>query len=334
MPRKKPGNQGNGREKLSIQHSGFAPYLHRYLEDRRINHYSEDSLQRYDSNLRQFIVWCDERALNHPTEVSKPILDRYKKHLYYQRKTNGNPLSITSQRIKLASLKAWFKWLVQENYLPTNPASEIALPRVPQRLPRHILDHDEIGSLMNSVELNKAQGLRDRAVMELLYSCGLRRKECAQLILSDLDLNRATVFVREGKGHKDRLLPVGELACQWLEKYLMDARSELLLHWDSTDALFIDDYGEGYNADRLGRIIKKYLNKAEIRVEGGAHLLRHAMATHMLENGADIRFIQAMLGHSDLRATQIYTRVSVEKLREIHKATHPAKCGAAKQEKY
>ncbi|MBL4827256.1 MAG: tyrosine-type recombinase/integrase [Spongiibacteraceae bacterium] len=142
------------------------------------------------------------------------------------------------------------------------------------------------------------------------------------------------MFVREGKGHKDRLLPVGELACQWLEKYLMDARSELLLHWDSSNALFIDDYGEGYNADRLGRIIKKHLNKAEIRVEGGAHLLRHAMATHMLESGADIRFIQAMLGHSDLRATQIYTRVSVEKLREIHKATHLAKCGAAKQEKY
>ena len=164
--------------------------------------------------------------------------------------------------------------------------------------------------------------------MELLYSCGLRRNECASLRLVDFDVKRSTIFVNERKGKKDRLLPVGELACLWLRKYLDTARPELLTA-NAHDALFITNYGEAYNADCLGRIVKSHMKKAGIEAEGAAHLLRHAMATHMLENGADIRFIQTMLGHADLRVTQIYTQVTVEKLREIHKATHPAKVTAS-----
>ena len=167
--------------------------------------------------------------------------------------------------------------------------------------------------------------------MELLYSCGLRRNECASLRLIDFDPKRATVFIHEGKGKKDRLLPVGELACLWLNRYLRESRPELVTA-SAQDALFISNYGEAYNADCLGRIVKSHMKKAGIEAEGAAHLLRHAMATHMLENGADIRFIQTMLGHADLRATQVYTQVSVEKLREIHRATHPAKVNNAKHE--
>ncbi len=324
MPRRKPGGEGNHRDRLAIEHSGFAPYLARYLEHRLINHYSEDNLRRCDSNLRQFILWSDERGLVSPTEVTKPILERYKKHLYYHRKANGEPLGISSQVIKLVSIKSWFKWLVRENYLLYNPASELSLPRMPQHIPRHILSQNEVGALMNAADITTPEGLRDRAIMELLYSSGLRRQECAGLRLSDIDLTRASVFVREGKGGKDRLLPVGEWACAWLDKYLQDSRPALVLHWND-EALFIDNYGDAYNADRLGAMVKRHLKKAGIDVVGSAHLLRHAMATHMLENGADIRFIQTMLGHADLRATEIYTRVSVEKLREVHRATHPAK---------
>ena len=328
MPRVKPG--GRGRDKLPIAHSGFAPYLQRYLENRRINHYSADSLQRYDSSLRQFIVWCDARGLDSPTAITKPILERYKKHLFYTRKANGEPLSISSQSVKLANLKAWLKWLTRENYLLYNPASDLTLPRRPQRLPSHILSLDNIDALMNSADISMPEGLRDRAIMEVLYSSGLRRKECADLLLTSIDLRQGTVFVRAGKGGKDRLLPLGDRACRWLDKYLHDSRPALLVDWRA-EALFIDNYGGAYNADCLGRVVKKHLKLAGIDVPGGAHLLRHAMATHMLENGADIRFIQAMLGHADLRATEVYTRVSVAKLREIHRATHPAKQGNPKK---
>lgn len=256
--------------------------------------------------------------------ITKPILERYKKHLYYSRKSNGEPLSFNGQSTLLSSIKTFFKWLTQQNYLLYNPASELQLPRKPTQLPRYLLSLEETQDLLNSADVQTVGGIRDRAVMELLYSCGLRRQECANLQLQDVDLKRQSVFVREGKGGKDRLLPIGDSATAWLIKYLEDARPELMIGLDDY-ALFISDYGEPYQGSGIGRLVKRAMKKAGIEKEGSAHLFRHAMATHMLENGADIRFIQAMLGHSDLKSTQVYTRVSIEKLREIHKATHPSR---------
>ena len=322
MARRKPGGQGSGRDKLPIEHSAFYPYLQRYLEHLKIINRSEQTGARYDSNLRQFILWCDEREIEDPRAVTKPILERFQKHLYYSRKENGDPLSFSSQKTKLSSLKAWFKWLTRENHLLYNPASELVMPKTPERLPRYILSMEDIHNLMNSVDLETDGGIRDRAILELLYSSGLRRSECASLTVADIDLKRQTVFIREGKGGKDRLIPMGDDAAKWLNKYLEDVRPAMVTG-QAGYTLFIDNYGGAYNADCMGRLVKTYLKKAEIEVEGAAHLLRHAMATHMLENGADLRYIQSMLGHSDTRATEIYTRVSVEKLREIHKATHP-----------
>ena len=151
------------------------------------------------------------------------------------------------------------------------------------------------------------------------------------LKIYDIDIKRAIVIIRHGKGNKQRMLPIGERAIDWLKKYQDDGRNELTGPLDD-DKYFIIDYGELFNGNELGRLIKKYLKQANIDVVGSCHLLRHAMATHMLDHCADIRFIQAMLGHEDLNSTEIYTRVSVEKLREIHRATHPAKAEKSNQE--
>lgn len=319
--KKKPsGYQG---VKLSVEHTGFYPYLCDYLESRLINNYSSETNRRYDSNIRKLIVWCDERGINDPRGITKPILERYKKYLYYSRKKNGEPMSFSGQSAILCSIKTFFKWLTQNNYLLYNPASELQLPRRPKQLPRHLLSQEETQDLLNAADINTVSGIRDRAVMELLYSCGLRRQECANLQLHDVQLKQQTVFVREGKGGKDRVVPMGDSAAQWLNKYLEDVRPELITQ--SQEALFINDYAESYSGAGIGRLVKKAMKKACIDKTGSAHLFRHAMATHMLDNGADIRFIQAMLGHSDLKSTQIYTQVSIEKLREIHKATHPNK---------
>ena len=322
--KRKPG--GYQREKLAIEHTGFYPYLRDYLESRLINNYSAETNRRHDSNVRKFIVWCDDRNVDDPRSITKPILERYKKHLYYSRKSNGDPLSFNGQATVLSSIKGFFKWLTQQNYLLYNPASELQLPKKPNQLPRNLLSLEETQDLLNSANVQTVEGIRDRAVMELLYSCGLRRQECANLALHDIDMKRQTLFVREGKGGKDRVLPIGDSATGWLIKYLDDARPELIIDVNEY-SLFISDYGEAYQGAGIGRLVKRAMKKANIEKEGSAHLFRHAMATHMLENGADIRFIQAMLGHSDLKSTQVYTRVSIEKLREIHKATHPAKGG-------
>lgn len=255
--------------------------------------------------------------------ITKPILERYRKHLFYSRKTNGEPLSFHSQQVMLSSLKSFFKWLEEENYLPYNPASEIKLPKAPKHLPKTILSIDTVEDLLSQPDVDTPDGLRDRTILELLYSCGLRRTELAELKVFDVDFKRGIVVVQSGKGGKSRVLPLGDSAILWLTHYLNTVRDRLISPMDD-DCLFITDYGEPYNGGILGSMVKKYMKQA-IEVTGSCHLLRHAMATHMLENGADIRFIQAMLGHDDLKSTQIYTRVSVEKLREIHKATHPSK---------
>ena len=147
---------------------------------------------------------------------------------------------------------------------------------------------------------------------------------CINLKEHDIDHARKTVFVKEGKNNQDRYLPLGQRALHWIQKYQREVRDHLLINHQEQH-LFLTDYGEAFKGSYLGHLVKRYIQQAGITVPGSCHLFRHAMATHMLENGADIRFIQVMLGHADLSTTEIYTRVSIEKLREIHTARHPAK---------
>ena len=311
------------REAVAIEHTGFYAYLTRYLETLSIRNYSNSTLIRRENGLRRFIGWCDERGLNAPQAITKPILESYQRFLYYYRQDNGAPLSPTTQARYLTNIKQFFKWLTRENYLLYNPASELILPKTTASLPV-VLSEEEVERLLQQPDITTPYGLRDRAILELFYSVGLRRTELCNLQVSDLSLSRQTVFVKEGKGGKDRLLPVGERALIWLTKYLNEVRQELLLHVTES-TLFLNDYGEPFRDSKLGDKVKRYMKNAGITAPGSCHLLRHAMATHMLENGAELRFIQAMLGHSDFRATQVYTHVSIRKLQEIHAATHPAK---------
>jgi integrase/recombinase XerD len=229
----------------------------------------------------------------------------------------------------LTPIKSFFKWLTQENYLLYNPASELVLPKKPKALPRVVLSVEQVLHILEQPDINTASGLRDRAILEVLYATGIRRAELTQLYHYDIDQARQTVLVREGKYNKDRYLPLGARAFQWVNRYRFEVRDSLLLDHKEPH-LFLTDYGEPFNGSYLGALVKRYIAQAEIKVTGSCHLLRHAMATHMLENGADIRYIQSMLGHSDLSTTEIYTRVSIEKLQQIHAATHPAKLNDTK----
>lgn len=237
--------------------------------------------------------------------------------------TNGAPISPTTRCRYLTNLRQFFKWLTQENYLLYNPASELVLPKTTASLPV-VLTDEEVEALMEQPDTETPYGLRGRAILEDFYSTGIRRTELCRLELSDLSLSRLTLFIREGKGGKDRLLPLGERAARWLTRYVNEVRPQLLLDV-SEPTLFLNDYGGMFRDSKLGDRVKRYLKNAGITAPGSCHLLRHAMATHMLENGAELRFIQAMLGHADFRATQVYTHVSIRKLQEIHAATHPAK---------
>jgi integrase/recombinase XerD len=298
-------------------------YVEAHFEWMLVTGYSADTVRARRIALRRFVLWCAERDLHAPQDITKPILERYQRYLFYYRNKDGRPMTLGSQQGYLAPLKTLFKWLARENHMLYNPASELQLPKQPKRLPRTILSVQEVEAILNEAEPATVHGLRDRAMLETLYSTGLRRMELVALALYDVDLTRRLVFVREGKGRRDRVIPIGERACAWLEKYLIEARPHLLT--GNSAALFVSDYGEPVTPELLATKVKRYMEFAGVHKSGSCHLFRHACATHMLENGADTRFIQALLGHADLATTQIYTHVSVEKLREIHDATHPAR---------
>lgn len=298
-------------------------YVNAHLDWMLTHNYSADTVRARRVALRRFVTWCAERSLDDPRGITKPILERYQRGLFYYRKPDGKPLTLGTQHGCLAPLKTFFKWAARENHILYNPASELELPRQPKRLPRNLLSVQEVEAILNEAEPGNAQGLRDRAMLELLYSTGLRRMEAPHLALYDVDLTRRLVFVREGKGKKDRVVPLGERAAAWVDKYLTEARPELLAA--PGEALFVSDYGEPMSADQVSDKVRRYKEFAGIHKPGAAHLLRHACATHMLDNGADIRFIQELLGHSNLATTEIYTHVSIDKLQQIHAATHPAR---------
>ena len=311
------------RPPVAIEHTAFHAYLVAYNDAMAVRGYSPRTLHRRESDLRRFAGWCDERGLTRPQDVTKPVLERYQKHFYTYRQANGEPLSAASQNHYLTSVRQLFKWLTRENHLLYNPASELVIIQNRASLPV-VLSIEEVERLMQTPDLRTLPGLRDRAMLECFYSTGVRRAELCALTLGDLSLSRRTVLVRQGKGNKDRLLPLGERACYWLARYLDTVRPELLADIRE-QTLFLSDYGEPFRDNKLGDRVKRYLKHAGIDAPGSCHLLRHACATHMLENGAELRFIQALLGHADPRATQLYTHVSIRKLAEVHALTHPAK---------
>jgi integrase/recombinase XerD len=319
----KPVGPSNRDRADPLGHLPLTAYMNAHFEWMLVSGYSEDTVRARRTALRRFIVWCEERALRDPKDITKPILERYQRHLFYYRKVDGRPMTLGTQFGCLAPLKTFFKWLAKENHILYNPASEITLPKLPKHLPRVILSIQEVEAILREAEPSTASGLRDRAMLETLYSTALRRMELPGLALYDVDLTRRLVMVREGKGKRDRVVPIGERAAAWVDKYLHEARPQLLV--GDTEALFLTDYGEPMTPEYVAECVRRYMHFAGVKKPGACHLFRHACATHMLENGADTRFIQALLGHADLGTTQIYTRVSIDKLREIHDATHPAK---------
>jgi len=307
-----------------IEHNGITRYLQHFLAWSAAMNYSGETNKKRDDSIQRFILWCDQRNLQSPQEITKPVLERYRRYLYHYRKTDGEPLSFSTQHSLLAPLKAFFKWLAKENHILYNPASEFELPRVPKRLPKHILSIAEIESVLNHTSLFGPIGIRDRAIMETFYSTGTRKMELVNLKLNDLDLVRGTVTIFEGKWRKDRVVPIGDRACAWVRKYKEEVRPDLVNDEDN-GYLFLTEYGEPMLKNRVSDLVKRYLDAVGIDKPGACHLFRHSMATHMLENGADIRYIQMILGHVNLSSTEIYTQVSIKKLKEVHALTHPAK---------
>ncbi len=302
---------------------GFWLLLLEHIEQMRVRGLAAATIRVRVAYVKSFALWCLDRDLMQPAHVTKPILESYQRYLFRYRKACGEPLSWRSQNMHIAQVNQFFRYLVKYNHLPFNPASELELPKQPKSLPKAILSPDEVERILAEPDTTTALGLRDRAILELLYSSGIRRAELCRLQLEQIDVDRRSLFVHKGKGQKDRYVPVGLRALTWVARYVADARERLLLdHKERT--LFLTKDGEPLNPDTLTEYARRYIRSAGVDKSGACHIFRHTMATLMHENGADIRYIQAILGHERLETTQIYTQTSLRKLLEIHRQTHPA----------
>jgi integrase/recombinase XerD len=295
----------------------------RYLEWIASHNFSGDTVATRRIYLRYFHDWCEERGLTTPVEITRPILERYQRWLYYYRKSNGQPLGFRTQHTRLTAIKSFFQWMARQNFLLHNPASEIILPRMEHRLPKYVLTVQEAEQIMQVPNIHEAEGLRDRAILETFYSTGMRRMELAGLKVYDFDNDRETLTIRQGKGRKDRVIPIGLRALAWIGKYLDQARAQILTGFDD-GTVFLNFRGEPFDRRQLTALVRRHLIGSGVGKMGGCHLFRHTVATLMLENGADIRVIQQLLGHVKLTTTELYTRVSINLLRQVYNATHPA----------
>jgi integrase/recombinase XerD len=303
--------------------AGFPRLVDEFCEDMAARGYSPRTIGNRRAMLAFLAAWLAERGVARPAEVTRPVLESYQRHLFHYRKKDGDPLSFRSQSQRLLAVRAFFKWAARQRHVLHNPASEIELPRAERRLPRPALTAAEAELVLAQPDLADPLGVRDRAILEVFYSTGILRSELAGLAVTDIDHERATLLVRQGKGKKDRMIPIGGRALAWTGRYLAEVRPKLAIG-DDDGTLFLTAEGEPFSLDRLTQLASRHVKASGVPKQEACHLFRHTMATLMLEGGADIRYIQAMLGHARLDTTQIYAQVSVRALQAIHAATHPA----------
>lgn len=302
---------------------GFGCLAEAYYEWMLFKGYSPVTIESARGYLKHFGLWLLERDIHKPILVSRTIIERYQKFIFHYRKEDGLPLTFNSIKQKLVSVRGFYGWLTRKGHIPANPAADIDLPRTESRLPGNLLTIGEVEKIMQIPDIDKPDGIRDRAILEVLYSTGVRRKELTRLKILDADLKWQTLHIRDGKGKKDRIVPLGERATAWINKYLVESRPCYAAEPDE-GWLFITREGMSLTGVWLGALVRKHIIAANIEKRGSCHMFRHSMATLMLEGGADIRYIQQMLGHATINTTQVYTKVSLKKLKEIHGKTHPA----------
>lgn len=249
----------------------------------------------------------------------------YRRYLFHYRhpKTNA-PLRFSTQASYLMSIRRWFVWLFAEKFIAEDIGEKLELPKEERRLPSDVLTIDEVESLINQADVDTLLGLRDRAMLETFYSTAIRCGELCRLQVYDLESDRGVAKITQGKGRKDRVVPIGQRASLWIHKYVTDVRPKFVVE-SNESTLFVSCHGRPLGRNNVSAIVKSYMLAAGIKKGGSCHLLRHTAATLMMENGADLRSLQLLLGYERLNTTQIYTHVSIQRLKEVHDKTHPAK---------
>lgn len=276
---------------------------------------SANTRQAYERDLRLFCKTLGFKNSDALVNVSREQITWYMTQL----KEKG--LAAATIARKLAAIKAFYRFMTAEGYMDANPAEVVEAGTKGIKLP-HVLSEDEVVRLLNQPDITTSEGFRDRTMLEVLYATGMRVSELINLTLERVDLNMKYI-IAFGKGSKERIVPLGSVAAEFLQQYLEKVRPKLTHAGRNTNIVFLAFGGHELTRQRFWQIIRAYGRKANINKALTPHILRHSFATHLLDNGADLRSVQELLGHSDISTTQIYTHLTNKRLRDIYAKAHP-----------
>ncbi len=291
---------------------------------------AKNTLESYERDLRGFVVYVEENFLsreevaaataqNQEYRINKIQITR--SHvLNYLESLHNRGLSVSTRSRNLASIRSFFNFLMQEKKVSENPTLDMKSPKQEKKLPQ-VLSMKEVDSLLEQPDETLPTGVRDKAMLELLYASGMRVTELIGLNVNDVNLNSGYIRCL-GKGSKERIVPIGGTAAQKVKNYLDNTRSRQITK-PSEEALFLNKYGRRLTRQGFWKILKKYAEQANINKKVTPHMIRHSFATHLIENGADLRSVQEMLGHADISTTQVYTHLNKRHLRDVYERTHP-----------
>jgi integrase/recombinase XerD len=264
----------------------------------------------------------EQRQITDIQSVTPATLADFQRWIYYQPTKHGNPRGVVNQNGILAAVKSLCRFLKIEGYLAANPAEGIEYARQPHTLPRNVLTPQEAKRIIETVDTTTVLGYRDRTILETLYATGIRNEELRNLTVADVNLDEGLLRVNHGKGGKDRVTPLGQIASRFLETYLKGIRPQLLGQRQS-DRLFLSFRGNPLDGHSVGDLVKRHARQAGVKKHVTPHVWRHTCATHLVKNNANLRHVQDLLGHGSLATTERYLSLTIGDLKEAHARFHP-----------
>lgn len=286
-----------------------------FLHDLRIERgLAANTINSYRLDLKEFRQFLDQQKITELNQVDQLTILNFLK----QQQTGGKARNSVTRMV--STLRHFFQYLVQNEQLTIDPMAEIKAPKKSRPLPQ-VLTVAEVDALLAAPDTTDKYGIRDRAILEVMYATGLRVSELVHLKMGELHLEMGLIQTI-GKGNKERIIPIGDVAIEWIDRYLNQSRP-LLLKQRTSPYLFLNAHGSGLSRQSIWQKIQRYVSVAGIQKHVTPHTLRHSFATHILENGADLRIVQELLGHSDISTTQIYTHISKQHLKEVYRKAHP-----------
>lgn len=293
-----------------------------YIKSLKVRNLAERTIRDRQWKLGRFFIFLQGLGIERMEQVNRGVIMDYQTELYHAVNQQGRPNSVGHQNGMLSAVKGFTRFLKQRDFLISDPARDIPYGKTARTLPRSILTRSEARRIINAPDTGCTLGYRDRAILEVLYSSGIRKEELNNLTLNDVDYHDGFLRIIHGKGGKDRVVPLGRICCRCLENYIKSVRPELIRDPYNTH-LFLSSRGNKLSRNVVWELVKKYAKKARIKKNVSPHTFRHTCATAMLKNKADIRAVQELLGHESLDTTQIYTRVTINDLKEVHSRCHP-----------